>query len=644
MSAVNQTYTIQSVAAVEQTLKKAQSHLIGLQHPEGYWSFELFVDVLTLCDYLLYLKWHGSLDSKKINQGVKHLLDQQLPDGGWSLYYGGPSEINLTVKGYLVLKLAGYAINDPLMTKIRNTIKRLGGVKKMNTYSKLMLALLGLVPWESLPCIPAEIMHCPNWFTFNIYELSSWSRNMVVPLTIIDHFKPVRALPPEYRIDELFENEEDKKLSLEWDNKVFSARNFFLFLDKFLKLYELLPATAIRTKAIKKAEAWILERISDGSDGMGAIFPAMVYTLIALECLGYNESHPLFKKELQDLQAFEIYDAENQSLRLRPCFSPTWDTAISIIALVKSGIPADHPAIVKAADWLISKEIKRFGDWHIKNPYPEASGWAFEFNNEFYPDVDDTAMVLLALRLAKSSNPTNQKRVIETATKWLMSFQCKEGGFAAFDKDVTKPWLEKIPFADHNAILDPPCSCITGRVLELFGNQGFSYNHPVVSKTIRFLNSIQEADGSWFGRWGVNYIYGTWQALRGLHAIGVDLSKPQYIQARDWLESCQNSDGGWGETAESYENPALKGKGPSSPTQTAWAVMGLLAFGDPSRNSILRGINYLISTQNPDGSWTETVTNGTGFPKVYYLRYDSYRLGWPILALAEYLELVKSKN
>jgi len=642
MDALNEANSARTIAEAERALTKAREHLLSLQHQEGYWSFELFVDVLTICDYLLYYQWRGTLDRSKLKQGVRHLLTQQLPDGGWSLYYGGPSEINLTVKGYLVLKLAGFDINDPRMVRGRETIIRLGGIKKMNTYSKLMLALLGVVPWSCLPCIPAEIVLFPNWFPFNIYELSSWSRNMVVPLSIINHFKPVRPVDPKYRLDELFPNGFDEdSLKLDWDSQWLSVRNFFLAIDRLLKLHEISPVRPLRSRSLKRAEEWVLERIGEGCDGMGAIFPAMVYTLTALECLGYDESHPLFAKELKNLQDLEVPDPADSSLRIRPCFTPTWDTAICMIALLKSGLAADHPRIIKAADWLISKEIRRFGDWHVKNPYPDASCWAFEFHNECYPDVDDTAMVLLALQLAKSSGPVRQKWVMQRATGWMMSFQCRNGGFAAFDRDITKAWLEKIPFADHNAILDPPCSCISGRVLEVLGSQAYSIHHPTVAKTIVFLNSIQEEDGSWFGRWGVNYIYGTWQVLRGLRAIGTNLHEARYLKARDWLESCQNPDGGWGETAGSYDDPRIKGQGPSSPSQTAWALMGLLAFGGPSRPSIIRGVQYLLNTQESDGSWHESTTNGTGFPKVYFLRYDSYRLGWPMLALAEFVYPVR---
>ncbi|MCD6339629.1 MAG: squalene--hopene cyclase [Verrucomicrobia bacterium] len=622
---------------LDRAIAKARQALFALQSPEGYWSFELHVDVLTLCDYLLYYHWRGKVDEKKQEQAVRHLLKERLPDGGWNLYHGGPSEINLTVKGYLVLKLAGHDPESPEMRKTRETILRLGGVDRMNTYSKLMLALLGLYPWRCLPCIPCEMTLLPNWFPFNIYELSSWSRNMVAPLSIINHFRPIRPLPERFRIDELYpEGPDSPRLGLHRDKQWFTTRNFFLTLDRALKIHEGLPFKPLRKAALKTAERWILERIGEGSDGMGAIFPAMVYTLIALEALGYDESHPLFAKALKDLQDLEVAEPTDDSLRVRPCFSPTWDTAISILSLTQSGASPNDPRIVKAVDWLLDKEIRRFGDWRVKNPYPEASGWAFEFNNEFYPDVDDTAMVLLALHSARASDSKRHRETIERATRWTLSFQCKNGGFAAFDKDVTKPWLEKIPFADHNAILDPPSNCISGRILEWLGRAGFDRDHPAVKRTVEFLRAEQDEDGSWFGRWGVNYIYGTWQALRGLRAVGIPPEEPWMRKAVDWLKSRQNPDGGWGETAVSYEDPRLKAKGPSGPSQTAWALLGIMACEEGDRESLRRGIDYLLRTQAPDGAWPETTTNGAGFPKVYYLRYDVYRYTWPLLALAEY--------
>ncbi|MDD5260210.1 MAG: prenyltransferase/squalene oxidase repeat-containing protein, partial [Methylacidiphilales bacterium] len=342
----------------------------------------------------------------------------------------------------------------------------------------------------------------------------------------------------------------------------------------------------------------------------------------------------------KDFFDFRVFDEENDDFRIQPCFSPVWDSAITAVALGSSGLPPDHPQLQKAADWLIANEIRSFGDWKIKNPYPEASGWAFEFHNDFYPDVDDTFEVLLALRLMQATDQKKQNEVMHRALNWAKSFQCKNGGFAAFDKDVTKHWLDHVPFADHKAILDPPCSDITARALDCFAKLGVSRKDPVIKRAIKYLRDTQEEDGSWFGRWGVNYVYGTWLTLRGLHSIGEDMNQDWLVRARDWLESCQNPDGGWGETCASYWDKGLKGQGLSTASQTAWGLMGMLTCGDPTRPSIQRAGHYLASMQQEDGSWKEDVITGTGFPCVFYLKYDLYRNNWPLLALSELRQLI----
>jgi squalene-hopene/tetraprenyl-beta-curcumene cyclase len=379
----------------------------------------------------------------------------------------------------------------------------------------------------------------------------------------------------------------------------------------------------------------MLERIGEGSDGLAAVFPAMLNALIALRALGYSTSHPAYAKAAQDFAGLFVDDPED--FRIQPCLSPVWDTAINIIALAESGLPAEHPALKKAAKWLAQKEVRVRGDWTMNNPHPEASGWAFEYNNVYYPDTDDTAMVLMALRLAKPDDKPALDALFKRALAWQLSFQCRDGGWAAFDKDVTKHWLEDMPFADHNAILDPSCSDLTARTLELFGYINFDTKQPSVREAIRYLIETQDDDGSWYGRWGVNYIYGTWQVLRGLRAIGENMTQDWILRGRDWLESCQNPDGGWGETCASYDDPTVKGCGESTASQTAWAIMGICACGDLDRASVQRGLRYLLTTQNADGSWTEPQITGTGFPGVFYLKYDMYRQNFPLLALATYI-------
>ena len=631
----------QAVDPLTRAIARAQRNLLHLQHSEGFWVGELFVDSTLCSDYVLYMHWAEEVDPVLQDKCVAHVRRRQLDDGGWNIYEGGPSEVSASVKAYFALKLAGHSPAQPWMQEARACILRLGGIPEMNTYAKLYLALLGQFPWKFLPVVPVEIVFMPQWLFFNIYEASSWSRAMLMPLAILNHHKPTRHLSSCQQLHELYPvGAEQENLGLVWDGPRISWPNFFLVCDAMLKLLHKLPWKPWRKHALAKAEAWMTERMGEGSDGLGAIFPAMLNSMIALKALGYPKDHPLALKARRDFEGLFVDDPDD--FRIQPCLSPVWDTAINLIALRESGVAAENPAIERAARWLATKEVRICGDWFSKNPHREPSGWAFEFNNVFYPDTDDTMMVLMALRLTAAPGDEEARQRFHRALRWLLSFQCRDGGWAAFDKDVTQKWLEDVPFADHNAILDPTCSDLTGRVLELLGYIGYDRESPEVVRALKFIRDTQEDDGSWYGRWGVNYIYGTWQVLRGLRAIGEDMRQAWVIRARDWLESCQNEDGGWGETCASYDDPHLKGKGASTPSQSAWALMGLIAATDPTdpaaldRRSIRRGIDYLLGTQVADGSWAEPEVTGTGFPRVFYLRYDMYRNNWPLLALATY--------
>jgi squalene-hopene/tetraprenyl-beta-curcumene cyclase len=626
-------------------IQRSQDHLLHLQQPEGFWRGELMVDATLNADMIAFHHWHGKVDPVWQQKAVHHILSMQLSDGGWNLYCGGPAEVNATIKCYLALKLAGTPVTDPRMLRAREMALNLGGVPRMNTFSKLYLALLGLFPWKYVPTIPCEVILIGKWFYVNFNDMSNWSRSMLVPLAIINHFKPTRPLNHGNRnvnIHELYpEGFHERDLALPRDPRWYTWRNFFISLDKLHKFAEYFAQNSIhpfRKRALRKAERWMLERF-EGSDGLAAIFPAMLNSLIALLALGYPDDHPQVVRAMQKLKKLEHETADR--VWIEPCLSPVWDTAIVAMVLSESGLPANHPSLVQATQWLIDKEIRFRGDWQYKNTTPvEPSGWAFEFENKWNPDVDDTAMVLLALRKIPTNDPARRDACFARGLKWMLTFQCKDGGWAAFDKDCTKNVLEKVPFADHNAMLDPECADITARIIELLGYEGFAADHPQVQKALQFIRDSQESDGSWYGRWGVNYIYGTWQVLRGLHALGINLEQPWLLNARTWLESIQHEDGGWGERCNTYEDPVFKGQGPSTASQTAWAVMGLCTFGDPHRPSLVRGIEYLLSTQNPDGSWTENETTGTGFPRVFYLKYDIYRNAWPLLALATYRKLL----
>jgi len=620
-------------------LKRSQNYLLSEQKPEGYWVGELLVDATLVSDMVAYHHWDGSVDPEWQRKAVNHIFSMQLPDGGWNIYYGGPSEVNATIKAYLALKLAGVPVTDPRMLKAREVALHLGGVPRMNTFSKLYLALIGLFPWEYVPTIPCEVLLIGKWFHVNFWDMSNWSRAMIVPLAIINHFKPTR--PVKVTLDELYpDGINERDLALSPDPEKISFRNFFLWLDRLHKLAEWFAEHGIhpfRKTALKKCEAWMLERFK-GSDGLAAIFPAMLNSVIALKALGYKNDNPILQREERELKRLQHETVD--SVRIEPCFSPVWDTAIVTICLCESGVPADHPQMKRAAEWLMEKEIRVYGDWIHKNPAKvEASGWVFEYQNTWNPDVDDTAMVLLALRQIPTDNPARRDEVFQRGMKWMMAFQCKDGGWAAFDKDCTKNILEKVPFADHNAMLDPECADITARILELLGYENWKLNHHQIQDAIDYVRRQQEEDGSWYGRWGVNYIYGTWQVLRGMRALNYNMSEDWLQRGKAWLESVQREDGGWGERCNTYDDPIYKGQGPSTASQTAWAVMGLCAFDDPENPALKRGIEYLARTQNADGSWTELETTGTGFPKVFYLKYDMYRNAWPLLALATYKQI-----
>ena len=620
-------------------LQRSQQFLLKEQKAEGYWVGELMVDSTLVSDMIAYHHWDGRVDPEWQRKAVHHLFSMQLPDGGWNIYYGGPAEVNATIKAYLGLKFAGIPVTDPRMLKAREMARSLGGVPRMNTFSKLYLALLGLYPWDYVPTIPSEVILIGKWFYVNFNEMSNWSRSMLVPLSIINHYKPTRWPQPGISLDELYpEGVHDRDLALRPDPERCTWRNFFLWLDKLHKFVENNNLRPFRKLALHKAEQWMLERF-EGTHGLCAIFPGMLYSVIAMKAMGYADDHPQLvraERELKNLQ----HETED-SVRIEPCFSPVWDTAIVVNCLRESGLAEDHPALQKAAAWLIDKEIRFRGDWFYKNPTNvEPSGWVFEYENKWNPDVDDTAMVLLALRQVPTQNRARRDECFQRGLRWMLTFQCKDGGWAAFDKDCTKSVLEKVPFADHNAMLDPECADITARILELLGYEGYSITHPQVIKALQFIREHQEDDGTWYGRWGVNYIYGTWQVLRGLRALDLNMNQRWLLKARDWFESVQHADGGWGERCNTYDDPVFKGQGPSTASQTAWALMGLLAFDDPNRESIRRGIDYLSRTQNPDGSWTEHEITGTGFPKVFYLKYDMYRNSWPLLALATYKKLL----
>jgi squalene-hopene/tetraprenyl-beta-curcumene cyclase len=654
--------------AVE-TLRRARRHLLALQHEPGHWVGELEGDTILESEYLLLREFMGWRDEERLRKAANYLRQKQGPDGGWRLYPGGPPDVSGSIKAYFALKLAGASPDEPCMRRARAIIRELGGLASANTFTKIYLALFGQCDWSATPAIPPEIVLLPRTFYFNLYEMSSWSRTILVPLSIVCAYRPTVAVPPGMGIEELQEGlpapqgfqpalsfavihqarsafrkarahargrrtAEGGRLERSHRKEaVFTWRNFFWVVDGALKIAERRPPAALRRKALRAAEAWMLARF-ERSGGLGAIFPPMVNALMALRCLGYADDDPQVVRARRELEAFEIEEAD--TLRMQPCISPVWDTALATMALTEGGLPPDHPALQRAARWLLAKEVRRPGDWSVKNPQTEPGGWYFEFENEFYPDVDDTAAVLMALRRV---HLPGKEAAVRRGIVWVLSMQGRDGGWASFDRDNNRMVFSQVPFADHNAMLDPSTADITGRVLEMLGSYGYDTTHPAVRRGIDFLRREQEPDGAWYGRWGVNYIYGTWQVLKGLRVVGEPLNAPYVQRAQEWLRAHQNADGGWGETCDTYNDPSLRGTGPSTPSQTAWAVMGLMAAGDTESPALRRGIDYLCATQSPEGTWEESQFTGTGFPKVFYLRYHLYRLYFPIFALGMYARL-----
>jgi squalene-hopene/tetraprenyl-beta-curcumene cyclase len=616
----------------------ARKRLFSQQHDDGYWCGELEADTTLESDYILLHTLLGTGNAQRFQKCAAEILRHQNEDGGWSIYAAGPSNLSASVKAYFGLKLAGYKPDHPALQRARARILAMGGVTEVNTFTKIYLCFLGQYDYDAVPAVPPEIVLFPNWFWFNIYEISSWSRAILVPLSVCYAKKPLKKIPDEMGIDELFAGGRHKsRMRLHWSKKLVSWRNFFLVLDRMVHWFELVHVRPLRWLALRRAERWMLEHF-EMTDGLGAIYPSIMNSIIALRCLGYSLDDPQVIRAMDEFEKLGI--EEDDTFRMQPCKSPVWDTAYALFALGESGVPANDPRLVQCADWILQKQVRHAGDWKVKNPKGEPGGWYFEFNNEFYPDVDDSAMVCLALSRVEHPNGRYQRESVQRAIDWIFSMQCRNGGWASFDKDNDRMVFQYIPFADHNAMLDPATVDITGRILEMLATYGYDQSHPAVNKAIQFIRQQQEPDGSWFGRWGVNYIYGTMLVLRGLEAIGVDEHEPYIQQAAEWLRMVQNADGGWGETVGSYDDPTLKGIGPSTPSQTAWAVMGLLAANDTRSDCVARGIAYLLRTQRKDGSWDEPYYTGTGFPRVFYLKYHMYREYFPLIALTTYAKVM----
>ncbi len=623
--------------SVIKAIQTSQNYFISIQNSSGYWSTYLDADSTLVADYIMLARYIGHVSPSLETKAVWTILETQLEDGGWNIYYGGPSELNATVKCAFALQLSGMENTHEALVRAKDCILRLGGLAKVNSYTRFYLGLFDSYPWKRVVSVPPELMFLPTSFYFNIYEISSWSRAILVPLSIIWSYRPVKTPPPAVDCSSwwLPKNKEPNGKNL---RDTFSWKTFFLTMDAILKRSHRFYSPFTRREALRRAESWMLERMGRGG-GLAAIYPAMLNSIIALDCLGYEHDHPTFQNALDEFMKLMV--EEENTLRFQPCFSPVWDTAMVTAALERSGLPPDHPVIQGAAEWLINQEIPIRGDWQVKNPYGPASGWAFEYENDFYADTDDSAMVLMALRGARTQHEERRQASMKRGVEWILSMQSSDGGWGAFDVDNNKEIFNLIPFADHNALLDPSTADVTARILEMLGDYGYDQSFSPAARAVSFLHEQQEKDGSWYGRWGVNYIYGTWQCITGLIKIGISSDEPFIQRAVRWLIQHQNPDGGWGETVATYDDPSLRGQGESTPSQTAWALMGLMHGGQVHHESVKQGIKYLVDTQQSNGTWNEKHFTGTGFPRVFYLRYTFYKNYFPLMALGLYRSLLR---
>ncbi len=657
-------------APVRRAIARTRSWLLARQQPEGCWVAELEGDTILESETILLVAFLGREDSELARRAAERLVETQLPQGGWAMYPGGDVDISGSVKAYFALKLTGHDPGSEYMQRARRAILAHGGADAVNSFTRFYLAILGQIPYEQCPEVPPEAVLLPKWLPVSLYAVSAWSRTIIVPLSIVSALRPVRPIEPQRGIRELFlKAPEDwpplRCPGLPGGTGLLSWDRFFRTVDRLMKWCRRCRLLPLRRRALKAAQRWMLKRFHN-SDGLGAIYPPIIWSLAALRCLGYPDDSPevvYCRRQLEDL----VLESEtSRAVRIQPCKSPVWDTAITLRALRAGGVRPDHPAVVRAVEWLLDKQITRRGDW-AETVDAEPGGWCFEHHNDFYPDSDDTAMALMALReqLVFDTVPSDsllpelrlvgQETVdgidrardraglvdriasaIDRGRKWMLAMQNDDGGWAAFDRNNNRRFLCYVPFADHNAMIDPSTPDLTGRALESLGHLGLRLGDPAVDRAVAHLRSSQEPDGSWFGRWGVNYIYGTWQALSGLLRAGLPADDPAVVAAANWLLTCQQPCGGWGESPDTYANPTLRGQGPPTASQTAWAVMGLIAAGFQDHAAVARGIRFLVETQREDGTWDEPQFTGTGFPRVFYLRYHYYPIYFPLMALSRW--------
>ncbi|MGI5327589.1 squalene--hopene cyclase [Actinomadura nitritigenes] len=611
-----------------EAMAAARDHLLGLQAPEGWWKGELQTNVTMDAEDLLLREFLGIRTADDTREAARWIRSQQAPDGTWANFHDGPPDLSTTVEAYVALRLAGDEPDAPHMRRAAAFVRGEGGIPATRVFTRFWLAMFGHWSWDELPALPPEMVFLPRWFPLNVYDFACWARQTIVPLTVVAAKRPVRPLP--FELEELRSGRpvrRGRRGLPGWDEA-------FTALDRALRVYERRPLPGLRKAALRRAGEWIIARQEpDGS--WGGIQPPWVYSLLALHLLGHGLDHPVVRRGLDGLERFTIRDARGR--RLEACQSPVWDTVLAMNALVDAGVPADHPALETAAEWVVGEEVQGPGDWSVRRPDLPPGGWAFEFDNDYYPDTDDTAEVVLAL--SRVDHPQAEP-AIERGVRWMAGMVSRDGGFGAFDADNTRALCRRLPFCDFGEVIDPPSADVTAHVVEALSHRGMA-DSTLVKRAVVWLLKAQEDDGSWFGRWGANHVYGTGSVVPALVAAGVRPEKPAIRRAVRWLERHQREDGGWGEDLRSYRDPEWVGHGVSTASQTAWALLALLAAGERGR-PVERGVRWLTEHQRPDGTWDEEHFTGTGFPGDFYINYHLYRLVFPLSALGRYVKEIGS--
>jgi squalene-hopene/tetraprenyl-beta-curcumene cyclase len=624
---------------VGRLIEAARRGLQGRQQADGHWVFELEADATIPSEYVLLEHFLGEIDQALEDKIAVYLRRVQAGHGGWSLYPGGDLDVSASVKAYYALKLIGEDAQAPHMRRAREAILARGGAARCNVFTRIALALFGQVPWRAVPVMPVEIMLLPRWFPFHLDKVSYWSRTVIAPLLVLMAKKPKARNPRGVGIEELFTTPPERERGYIANPTGSAWGTLFLGVDRVLRLAEPLMPRRPRERAIRAAIDFITPRLN-GEDGLGGIYPAMANVVMAFDTLGYGRDHPDFAIARQAVQ--KLVTDKGDHAYVQPCLSPIWDTALACHALMEAGDPGRDSPASRGLDWIAERQVLDVvGDWAKARPGLRPGGWGFEYQNAFYPDVDDTAAIVCALHRA---DPERYDEAIERATEWVLGMQSENGGWGSFDADNTHHYLNNIPFADHGALLDPPTADLTGRCVSMLAQIGYPRDHPAMARALEYLRREQAADGSWFGRWGTNYVYGTWSVLGALNDAGENMSQPYIRKAVDWLKSCQQEDGGWGESCGSYWPERRGEKVESLPSQTAWALLALMAAGEVESEAVARGIDYLQRTPMRDGKWDEELYNAVGFPRVFYLRYHGYSAYFPLWALARYRNLTRSNS